>query len=67
MGIEAALRSDRAAYHNRQTPVLNALQDGETALMIAARDGHQHCVATLIAAGADSDAKDNVRSRLIAP
>ena len=37
------------------------LQDGETALMLAAMYGHQHCVAALIAAGADCKAKDNVR------
>jgi ankyrin repeat protein len=37
------------------------LQDGWTALMYAAQDGRAECVRLLINAGADKEAKDNVR------
>ena len=39
----------------------SAAQLGCTALYLAALTGHQECAAALIAAGADCEAKDNVR------
>jgi ankyrin repeat protein len=38
-------------------------QDGDTALIYAADDGHADCVRLLIDAGADKEAKNNVRRR----
>ena len=39
------------------------LQGGLTALMCAAEDGHTDCVRLLLRAGADKEAKSNVRRR----
>ena len=36
-------------------------QDGNTALILAAEQGHADCLRLLIDAGADKDAKDRVR------
>ena len=38
-------------------------QDGDTALIRAAWNGHEGCVKALLAAGANKDAKNNVSSR----
>ena len=39
-----------------------AAQDGDTALNEAARNGHADCARLLLNAGADKEAKNNVRS-----
>ena len=39
---------------------VRALQDGDTALIVAARDGEAEAVALLLDRGADLEAKDNV-------
>ena len=41
------------------------LQDGDTALIVAARDGEAEAVALLLDRGADLEAKDNVRARTL--
>jgi hypothetical protein len=40
-------------------------QSGRTALIQAAQNGHTDCVRLLVQAGADKDAKDNVRVSLV--
>ena len=37
-------------------------QDGQTALICAAREGHMNCARLLLDAGADKEAKNNVRA-----
>ena len=41
-----------------------AAQFGSTALIYAARDGHADCARLLLDAGADKEAKNNVRARV---
>jgi ankyrin repeat protein len=41
-------------------------QNGRTALFYAAIKGHAECVRLLLDAGADTEAKNNVRGRSIA-
>jgi hypothetical protein len=43
--------------------LMAAAQDGWTALMCAARFGHADCARLLLDAGADKNAKSNVRAR----
>ncbi len=40
------------------------MQEGWTALIFAARNGHAECLRLLIAAGADKNARTNVRSKV---
>jgi len=40
---------------------LTHTQDGTTALMCAAQDGHTDCLKALLEAGADKEAKSSVR------
>ena len=39
-----------------------SLQDGETALMMASREGHVECVKLLLDEGASADLSDEVRA-----
>ncbi len=43
--------------------LMAAAQDGYTALIWAARNGHADCARLLLHAGADKNAKNNVRAR----
>ena len=42
---------------------LHVTQDGHTALIVAAAEGHTECLRALMASGADKEAKGNVRGR----
>jgi len=45
---------------------LTQIQDGFTALMFAAQEGHLECLQALLEAGVDKEAKNKVRSSLTA-
>jgi len=57
-GLEAALEA--GAGLEERFPVVGGFEDGHTALLVAARDGHEDCVADLVAAGADVNAVEPV-------
>ena len=47
---------DAGAEVDQRAPILNSFNDAHTPLLVACRDGHEECVAALIAAGADVNA-----------
>ena len=49
------------SFHFSLTVALLLLQDGRTALMHAARNGHGDVIRMLLAAKGDPDLEDNVR------
>lgn len=53
------------AAFTRRHRLLWCSQEGSSPLHCAARYGHAACVALLLAAGANKDAQDSVRSALV--
>lgn len=49
---------DAGAEVDKRAPILNSFNDAHTPLLVACRDGHEECVAALIAGGADVNATE---------